>query len=277
MEFQVGKWNELPIRRRSEPGLYLGVGEREVLLPNRYIPEEYEIGQSMRVFLYPDSEDRLTAITDVPLAEADEIVALEVVDVNQVGTFLNWGIPKDILLPFKEAKHEYKVGQTAVVRVIADTVSGRIYATESIKPFLNQDTTSIQVGQQFDALVWRFEEYGVRCIINQEFEGLIHNEDLLKEAKIGQFVKVWVKSKLDNGKLNLQMRAIGLGGVHDAKSKILGLLELRGGELPYGDKSDPNELREIFGMSKKTFKQAIGMLYKEGLIDPGPFEIKLKN
>ena len=261
---KIGNENTLTIARAAPPGLYLSSDEGEILLPNRYVTPEMAIGQELTVFVYTDSEDRLVGATETPHAQVGDFAALLVKEVTRVGTFLDWGLPKDLLLPYKEQLEPVRVGQRLVVRVVLDPRTNRVMATEKFQPFFTKDTSALTEKQKVSLLVYRETDLGYKVIINQQYDGLVFHNDIFEAIAIGDTKTGHIKQLREDGKIDVSLQPIGtLAGMDAAQTTVLQKLTAAGGQLPYHDKSDPEAIQDAFGLSKKAFKRAIGGLYRD--------------
>ncbi|GAB6099160.1 S1-like domain-containing RNA-binding protein [Halanaerocella petrolearia] len=273
----IGKFNETEIARTEEFGVYLDVDGEEVLLPNKYIPEGAKVGDNLEVFIYKDSKDRNIATTLAPKAKVGDYAYLEVKDANKIGAFLDWGLEKDLLVPHSEQVHKMREGKRYVVRVTFDEVSNRIFATEKFDKFIETDRIDLSQGDEVDLLVYRFTDLGVKVIINNQYYGLIYEDDIYKKLEIGDKVKGYIKKIREDKKIDVSLRKIGYGKVEDAKAKILKKLKAEDGFLALNDNSSPQVIRDRLQMSKGTFKKAIGGLYKERIINITDEGIKVQD
>ena len=260
----IGKRNLLSIIRESAPGLYLDGGDLgEILLPRRYIPRDIAPKEKISVFLYRDSEDRLVATTETPLAEVGEFASLQVVSVNpKVGAFLDWGLPKDLLLPYREHDLPLRVGHRIVVCVVLDDKTDRIIASARLGRHLSKEAPGYRDGQQVDLLIASETELGYNAIIENAHRGLLYKDNLSNPLKIGQRIRGYVRTIRDGGKIDLSLDASGYQRVFSLTGKIIQTLERHNGHLAFDDDSSPESIRQTFGVSKKAFKQALGTLYK---------------
>ena len=273
----IGKTNSLVIIRDSDQGFYLDGGNLgEILLPNRYVPENLEQGEEIDVFVYRDSEDRLVAITDKPLCEVGSFATLEVLTVNEkIGAFLDWGLPKDLLLPFAEQIGRVRPGQQVVVYVMLDDRSNRIIATEKTNRFLNKTEPEYQPGEGVSLIVLERTPLGFNCVVNNSHRGLLYHSDLHNPLRIGQAVDGYVKKIRPGGLIDLSLSESGFGRVLSLSDQILDALKANGGHLNIGDRSSPEKIQRVFGTSKKAYKKAIGTLYRKRLISVGDDGIDL--
>jgi hypothetical protein len=260
----LGKRNLLSIVRESAPGLYLDGGELgEILLPGRYIPAGLKPKDKLDVFVYRDSEDRLVATTETPLAMVGEFACLKVISVNQnIGAFLDWGLAKDLLLPFREQEIPVRVGQPVVVYVCLDVKTNRILATTRLNRHLNRDTPAYRSGQPVNFLITGRTPLGYNAIVENAHRGLLYHHNLAAPLAVGQQLKGFVRTVRSGGKIDLSLDASGYQRVAALTDQIVEALERNGGCLGFDDDSSPAAIRQTFGVSKKAFKQALGKLYK---------------
>jgi predicted RNA-binding protein (virulence factor B family) len=264
----IGKRNTLAIVRASGPGLYLDGGELgEILLPGRYIPKDIAPKQLLNVFIYLDSEDRLVATTETPLAEVGEFAALKVVGVNRnVGAFLNWGLPKDLLLPFREQDKPLRIGQNVVVYVYLDPQSKRIAASARLARYLSKEPPEYAKNQPVNLLITSRSTLGYNAIIENAHRGLLYHDRVHTPLEIGQKLKGFVTEVRLDGRIDLSLDAGGYKRIAPLTTQILDRLRAAGGKLPFDDSTPPEKIRADFNTSKKSFKQALGALYKKRLI-----------
>lgn len=274
---QIGKYNTLQVVKKVDFGMYLDGGEAgEILLPKRFVPRGLKEGDEIEVFLYHDSEGRIIATTQKPKAVVGEMAMMEAVAVTKQGAFLDWGLMKDIFVPLSQQESKMREGNKYLVMVYLDEQTGRVAATERIRRFLNNDEITVQPLEQVDLLVSRNTEIGYEVIINNKHIGLLHYNEVFKELEIGDKVKGFVKNIREDNKIDVVLGERGYQKVEGEKEKILRLLQENDGYLPYHDKSDPEEIYEFFGMSKKTFKMTLGSLYKERKISLTQTGIRLE-
>jgi len=260
----IGKRNLLSIVRASQPGLYLDGGKLgEILLPGRYIPAKLAAGQKLDVFVYRDSEDRLVATTETPKAMVGEFGYMEVVNLHpQAGAFLDWGLAKDLLVPFREQEFPLRVGDWVVVFVGLDAKTDRIIASTRLNRHLSQDTPAYRDGQPVNLLVATKTPLGYRAIVDHAHWGLLYQSQLATALKIGQKLKGFVRTVRANGKIDLSLDAAGYQRVEPLTNLIVAALKMSGGRLALDDDSSPVMIRQNFNVSKKAFKQALGKLFK---------------
>ena len=265
----VGRYNSLQVVKHTNFGLYLdGAQDGEILLPNRYIPKDIpsEDEDWLNVFIYLDSDDKLIATTEKPKVQVGEFASLKVVEVNSIGIFLDWGLPKDLLLPYSEEKRPLKAGDYCVVHVYLDKHTRRITATTRLDRYLDKVPANYSVGQEVDLLVAEETAMGFKAIINNKHWGLIHKNEVFKFLRSGKQEKGFIKEVRSDGNISLSLQPIGEQLASSLNAQILSKLRENNGVLPVSDKSDPTVISNLFGVSKGNFKKAIGALYKDGQI-----------
>ena len=263
---KVGTYNELQVVKKVDFGLYLNAGPDlgEVLLPKRYATDEMEIGQTISVFLYFDSEDRLIATTQHAKAVAGEFTSLKVVDTNRAGAFLDWGLPKDLLVPFNQQKVAMKTGFGYVVYVYQDDISERLLASSKLDRFLDKVPATYKAGEKVDLLIAERTDIGFKAIINHKHWGVIFENDVFGDLGIGKKCKGYIRRIREDGKIDLSLTQTGYAKMDSLADRILLTLRQHDGFLPLSDKSSPDQIAKILKMSKGNFKKAIGQLYKQG-------------
>ena len=261
----IGKRNTLRVLRDTPPGLYLdGGNELAILLPGRYIPPGTVPGDSLDVFVYLDSEDRLVATTETPLAMVGEFAYLQVISVNpQIGAFLEWGLAKDLLLPFREQEKPLRVGQRVVVGLVLDPHSHRIFATTRLGRHLNLQPPTYIEGQPVNLLITSQTPLGYNAIVENAHRGLLYHSNLGTALTVGQKIQGFVRKVRTDGKIDLSLDIGGYKRVAPLTDQILSALQVNAGRLAFDDASAPQEIRDKFGVSKNAFKQALGALYKK--------------
>lgn len=266
---EVGKYNTLQVLRATSVGLYLGDAEgNDVLLPHKYIPENIEMGQDIEVFIYRDSEDRLIATTLTPAILRDQFAILEVVATSSIGAFLDWGLEKDLFVPFKEQNHKLQNGQWVPVYLYLDEETDRLVASAKINKFFqNQQSIELEENQKVEVLVFEKTDLGYNVIINNRYKGLIYENEIFRRLAWGDQTTAYIKTIREDGKIDVSLQPLGFLNARDENSRII-LEKLRdnGGVLHLSDSSDPMDIQEQLGMSKKAFKKAIGGLYRDGLL-----------
>ncbi len=267
MNIELGKFNTLEVVKQVDFGMYLDGGEQgEILLPNRYVPEDCKIGDFLNVFLYLDIEERLIATTLTPLVQVGEFACLEVSWVNQFGAFLNWGLMKDLFVPFREQKMKMQVGKKYIIHAHIDEESYRIVASAKVDRYLSKEIPEYKQGDEVEALIWQKTDLGYKAIVDNKFSGLIYESEVFHPVEIGERLKVYVKQVREDGKIDLMLQKPGMCGVEDFSQTLLQYITEHDGVISLNDKSPAEEIYEIFGVSKKTFKKAVGDLYKKHLI-----------
>jgi predicted RNA-binding protein (virulence factor B family) len=261
---EIGKYHTLTILRKTPPGLFLGDDDgNEVLLPNKYIPETYEIADELYVFVYLDFDERPVATNIVPKILLNGFAYLEVKDVSDVGAFLDWGLEKDLFLPFREQISHVSIGGYCLVHLYKDKGSERLVATEKVKKFLNNADLNLREGDKVSIIVIDKSDLGMNVIVNQKYAGLIYHNELFQELYPGQTMDAYVRKIRENNKLDISLQAFGYTHIGSDADRILNALKVQNGFLGLHDRSQPEEIYEALGMSKKTFKKAVGLLFKD--------------
>ena len=267
MEVELGKHNTLEIIKEVDFGVYLDGGDDgEILLPSRYVPQGCMVGDKLDVFLYLDQDERLIATTQEPLAEVGQFAYLEVAWVNKFGAFLHWGLMKDLFCPFREQKIRMQKGRKYIVHVHVDEESYRIMASARVEHFLLKNTPEYEAGQKVDILVWQQTDLGYKAIIENKFGGLLYKDEIFQPIEIGQRMQAYIKQIREDGKIDLELQQGGYKKVDSFADTLLNYIREHGGRTEFNDKSEANDIYETFGVSKKTFKKAVGDLYKKRLI-----------
>lgn len=265
---QIGRFYHTIVKEEKPQGFYLETeqGER-VLLPGSKAPANLKVGDFLDAFMYLDSEDRLVATTETPLVEANHFAVLEVKEVNAVGAFLDWGLDKDLLLPYKQQLGgELRKGDKCVIYSLIDQKSGRLVATEKLKRFFETDISELRVGQKVSLAIYEMEESYAECLINLRSYGRLYLHAGEEKLYIGDQIDGYIEDIRSDGKITLSRFPIGYNTVRTHDASILKELQENGGFLPYGDKTPPEKIQEHFGLSKKAFKKLIGGLFREGKI-----------
>ncbi|MBQ5807722.1 MAG: hypothetical protein IIW26_04685 [Tidjanibacter sp.] len=273
----AGEYHTLRVNRISEHGIYLIDDEQnEVLLPNRYVSLADKVGALVEVFIYHDSENRLIATREKPLAIVGEAAVLRVVDRNAHGVFLNWGITaKDLFMPNRNVPFEVIVGNSYPVVLYRDTLTGRVVATTKLNAYISNSEIGVRPKEQVDILVVRRMEKGYRVVINNRNWGMIYDNQIFTPVKVGDKLVGYVHRISDDGRIDIMLQQEGRDQQDSSSAKLLDLLHSKGGTLPIGDKSSPEEIAALCGLSKKNFKRAAGTLYKERKITIGDNSITL--
>lgn len=261
---QLGKYNRLQVIKELDFGLYLdGFEGEEILIPRVYVPEGTEIGQFLDVFIYRDSEDRLIATTLKPFATVGEFAYLKVKDVSKLGVFLDWGLMKDLFVPFGEQLSKMAVGRSYLVYVYIDEETQRIVASAKIDKFLPEVTQALNERDEVELLPYEYTDLGIKALINKCKIGVIYKNELFRNVNLGEFTIGYIKKIRDDSKIDLTLEKIGFNRIDNVKQAILSSLHAQKGFLPYNDKTDAEVIYSNLQMSKKDFKKAIGGLYKD--------------
>lgn len=259
----IGRFNILKIDRRTNVGLYLTDGEQDVLLPKKYLPHTYEIGEDMEVFVYLDHEERPVATTIEPYIFLHEFALLKVNYVNDFGAFMDWGLEKDLFVPFREQARPMREGNYYIVYMYMDEKTNRLVGSSKLNQFLNNTELTVKVGEEVDLIVTHITEAGINVIINEKHKGLMYQNEIFEDFRTGDRIIGYIKNIRPDGKIDVSRSKTGFEKITDNTSKIIEELQYNNGFLGLNDKSHPDEIKTVLGMSKKTFKQIIGVLYKE--------------
>lgn len=264
---KLGEYNRLTIVKAVDFGLYLDGGdEGEILLPSRCVPKDCRIGDELDVFIYLDNEERIVATTQKPLAKVGDFAYLEVSWVNEYGAFLHWGPLKDLFCPFREQKMRMEIGESYIVFVYIDRESYRIAASAKIEYYLQKDTPPYTVGTETDLLIWQKTNLGFKVIIDNRYQGLVYEDQIFKRIHTGDRMKGYISQVREDGKLDVTLQPLGYQQARAFSDALLQYLKNNGGFCDLGDKSDAEDIKRRFQVSKKTFKKAVGDLYKRCLI-----------
>ncbi|EGQ7897615.1 GntR family transcriptional regulator [Vibrio parahaemolyticus] len=265
---KIGQINSLEVIKKADFGVFLdGDDYGSVLLPNKHVPEGTELGDHIEVFLYFDSESQLAATIDKPIAQVGEWGLMKIEGINQTGAFVNWGIKeKDLLIPFSEQRARFTAGQNILVYVYTDKASGRIVGTTKFNKLLDKTPTNYEVNEEVDLIIAERSQLGYKAIVNGKHWGMIFPSDVFGKLFIGKKLKGYIKQIREDGKIDLSLQKVGVAKMDDLSSKIIDLLEKKGGFLPLNDKSSPEAIFDAFRTSKGTYKKTIGGLYKQGKI-----------
>lgn len=273
---QLGKTNTLRIRRKTDFGLYLADNDgNEILLPNRYVTADMHTGDNIDVFVYKDSEDRIVATTETPKAQVGEFALLKVVATNSAGAFLDWGLPKDLLVPFREQKTDMVVGRSYIVYVYVDYNSDRIVASAKINKFLDNCPVKYRQGDPVDIMIAQRTDIGYKVIIDNLFSGIIYHNEIFRTVNIGDRFEAFIKNIREDGKIDVTLADRADRRTPELADKILMYLMSHGRRMTLTDKSSPEAIKSAFECSKKDFKKAIGYLYKKKIISLQPGCIEL--
>ncbi len=265
---KIGQINSLEVIKKADFGVFLdGDDYGSVLLPNKHVPAGTELGDHIEVFLYFDSESQLAATIDKPIAQVGEWGLMKIEGINQTGAFVNWGIKeKDLLIPFSEQRARFTAGQNILVYVYTDKASGRIVGTTKFNKWLDKTPANYEVNEEVDLIIAERSQLGYKAIVNGKHWGMIFPSDVFGKLFIGKKLKGYIKQVREDGKIDLSLQKVGVAKMDDLSSKIIDLLEKKGGFLPLNDKSSPEAIFDAFRTSKGTYKKTIGGLYKQGKI-----------
>lgn len=271
---EIGKYNTLTILRDTQVGLFLGNPEKDpegihdVLLPNKYVPKVFEIGEELIVFVYLDHEQRPVATTLVPYILLNEFALLRVNYINNIGAFMDWGMEKDILVPFKEQARPMEKGKRYLVHLYMDKQTNRLVASSKTNQFLSNDQLTVEKGEEVDLIVSHITDMGINVIINEQHKGLLYKDEVYDDAiRTGDRMRGYIKNIRPDNKIDVAIQAQGFESIEPNAEKILSELRASRGFLRLNDNSHPEDIKTVLKMSKKSFKKAIGSLYKEKLIE----------
>lgn len=273
---QIGRMNTLHVMREVDFGVYLDGEELgDILLPKREVPKGTRLDDMVEVFVYFDSSDTIIASTLKPKTMVNEFASLQVIDNNEMGAFLDWGLPKDLLVPFREQSHKLLNGRHYVVYTYLDQVSNRIVASTKLDKFLSDDAPGFEVGETVDLFIVNRTDLGYKAIIENMHWGLLFKDEVFQPLQQGQSLPGYIKNIRLDGKIDLTLQKPGAQRVDAASQKILDALHAQQGFLPYTDKTPPEIIYREFGLSKKVFKRSLGALYKKRLVKLEPHGIQL--
>lgn len=275
---KIGDRAELTINREQPFGLFLEAGDElgEVLLPRREMPTRWEIGGKVEVFLYTDSEDRPVATMKHPKVMPGQFGYLEVLEITAVGAFLDWGLPKDLLLPFREQKEKLEVGKSYVVHVHIDPESDRIVASRRLIRFMNAEPASYAAGQEVDLLLYGKTDLGYKAIVENQHNGVLFANEVFRRLRAGERTRGYITKVRPDGKIDLSLYPPGRQKIDNLEVRIEEMLREKGGYIPLCDSSPPEAIQKVFGVSKKAFKEATGALFRKRKITIGKTGIKLQ-
>lgn len=271
----IGSYNELVVEREVDFGFYLNPKEDEVLLPAKYAPQGLKPGDTIRVFVYTDSEDRPIATTLTPLVAVGDYAVLTVKDVEDFGVFLDWGLEKDLLLPKSEMPKPLNPGDRVVVRACLDAATNRVYATANLSRFIEDKLEGLAPGDQVDLLIYGISDLGIQALINKRYTGMLFHNETFENLVVGDKTIGYIHHIKEDGKIDLLLKRPGYDSVQDSSTKVLEQLKQANGFIPINDKSTPKAIKEQFAMSKKEYKRTIGGLYKSRIIDINAEGIRL--
>lgn len=266
---EIGKINKLKAARTTDNGCYLMDAEgSEVLLPNAYVTKDLKLGDEIEVFVYKDNEERPVATTLAPKIQVDKFAYLQVMDVNKAGAFMDMGVVKQLMIPYSEQPVKMETGESYVVFCLLDDETDRLIGSAQLEDFIFTEEIDLEEGQEVDLLIYKRSNLGINVIVNQMFQGLIFHSDVHKRVNIGDEIKGYMKTIREDGKLDILLQEPGYRNVIDKTTQgVLDILKKHGGKFPYHDKSNPDDIRRVFGMSKKAFKKALGNLYKNRMVE----------
>jgi len=265
---EIGKINSLRVVKFVDFGAYLDGAEfGEILIPKRYIPENLAVDDMISVFIYTDSEDRIIATTEMPFAMVGDFAYLKVVSINKVGAFLDWGLTKDLLVPFNEQKQNLELDKSYIVFVFLDKLTNRVAATTKIDKYLDVEPAEYELGDIVNILIHSQTDLGYKVIVESKHWGVIYENEVFRSLKRGQHLTAYIKKIRDDGKIDLSLDKPGFEKIDDLTEKIIEKLKANKGFIGVTDKSSPETIYGVFGASKKTFKKAVGALYKKRIID----------
>ncbi|MCR5887198.1 S1-like domain-containing RNA-binding protein [Hymenobacter sp. J193] len=272
---QLGDFNDLEVAREVDFGMYLTSDDGDLLLPRKYIPEGTRVGDVVRVFVYRDSEDRLIATNLEPYARVGQFAALSVRDVTPTGAYLDWGLEKDLLLPYRNQRRNLRPGERTTVFVYLDETTDRIVASAKWEWFLSDQPYPGKEGDAADLFVAEETDLGYKVIVDGTHQGLLYHNEVFKPLRLGDVHTGYVRRVRPDGKLDLSLQKPGFDEALDVAEQLLTALRQAGGTLPLSDKSEPDDIYRRLGISKKVFKKALGTLYKRGLVQLFPEHTQL--
>lgn len=264
---RIGQHNHLDIDRLVEHGAYLTDGEDEVLLPRKWVPEDAEPGDRLRVFVYTDSDDRPIATLEEPYASVGEFACLRVVDGNAHGSFVDWGLDKDVFVPFKEQHQRLMIDDRKVFYLTLHEATNRVIASNRLGRWFDYDLSRLEVKDEVEVMVYAFNDLGAHVVVDGRYRGIIYHNEVFRQIQIGDKFNGWIKEIREDNRLDVTLQRQGRRGQLDAGEIIMEKLEAAGGFLPLHDKSDPKLIVRELNMSKGVFKKAIGTLFKANRID----------
>lgn len=272
---EAGHYYTLKVVKKVDFGMYLDANGTELLLPKRFVPAGLSEGDEVKVFVYHDNEDRLIATTQQPYATVGEMALMKCVGKTSHGAFLEWGIMKDVFVPLSNMKARMQEGGSYLVYLYIDEMTGRVTATEKIEKYLSNDTLTVQENDTVDLMAWLQTDIGYKMIINNRHTGVLHFNDVFRDLQYGEKLQGYIKKIREENKIDIGIGEKGYKRVDTETQRILDLLKENDGYLPYNDKSSPEDIYAFFGISKKTFKMTVGVLYKDRKIELTQTGIKL--
>lgn len=267
MSIELGKFNQLEIVKEVDFGMYLDGGEDgEILLPSRYVPDDCQVGDMLNVFLYLDIDERLIATTLTPYVQIGQFACLEVAWINEFGAFLNWGLMKDLFVPFREQKMKMQVGNKYVIHAHLDEESYRIVGSAKVDRYLSKEIAEYAPGEEVAILIWQKTDLGFKAIIENKYSGLLYDNEIFQDLRTGMTLNAYVKQVREDGKIDLMLQKPGFEKIDDFSKTLLEYIQEHGGRISLTDKSPADDIYETFSVSKKTFKKGVGDLFKKRLI-----------
>jgi predicted RNA-binding protein (virulence factor B family) len=273
---KIGQYNELVVESRVEFGLYLDSDAGQILLPNKYVSEEFNIGDTLEVFIYTDSEDRLVATTLQPKGIVGDFVFLRAKEIVSFGTFMDWGLEKDLLVPKSEQQERMLPPREYLIKICFDEGTGRVYGTAKISTHCDKNAQDLTAGQQVDLLIHSLTEIGIMAVVDNRYFGMLYKSETYQDLAVGDRCTGYIMRLREDNKIDLTLKEPGYSSVKGSGDTIVDILNSAGGFIPCHDKSSPQEIKEIFSMSKKEFKRAVGGLFKRGVLTLEKDGIRLK-
>ncbi len=274
---EIGTYTKLTVDRIKSPGAYLINDEDEdVLLPNKYVSEDLQVGDQIEVFIYLDGEERIVATTENPYIKLNDFAVLKANNVNKIGAFMDWGLEKDLFIPFREQELKIKEGSSYLVYMYFDRQTERLVGSTKLSKYLDNTDHQLQIRDKVDLIVWSSSDLGTKVIINKKHLGLLYSNEVFKKLKFGQQITGFIKKTRSDNKIDVSLEEISYKNIEPNAQKILNLVEKNNGHLKLNDKSHPDEIQDVLGISKKAFKKALGSLYKKRLVTIDRKGISLK-
>lgn len=264
---EIGQYNTLKIVRDTSVGLYLSDGKQDILLPNKYVPKKFEMGDELAVFVYLDQEERMVATTLKPYIKLNEFAYLRVSFTNKFGAFMDWGLEKDLFIPFREQARPMEKGKRYLVFMYLDHETNRLAGSSKISQFLDNENLTVEEGEEVDLIVSHITDIGINVIINERHKGLLYKDQVYQDLRTGDRLTGYIKTIRPDNKIDVSIQQSGFAGIEPNAELILEELKASRGFLRLNDNSHPEDIKTVLKMSKKTFKKAIGTLYKQKLIE----------
>ena len=265
--FEIGKYSTLTVDRIKSPGAYLvNDNDDDILLPNKYVPKDTNVGDDIDVFIYLDGEERPVATTLRPFILLNDFALLKANYVSKIGAFMDWGLEKDLFIPFREQERKIKEGSTYLVYMYFDHQTGRLVGSTKLEKYLDNNNHELQIRDKVHLIIWNTSELGSKVIINKKHLGLIYSNEVFKNLSVGDQTSGFIKKVREDGKIDVSLEEISYKNIEPNAKRILDVIKKNSGFLKLNDKSHPDEIKAQLGISKKAFKKAIGSLYKKRLI-----------